>query len=65
MTSLVSEYWQLMLAQGICQGLGSGLVLTPTTAVVATYFSKRRAVAMCGVSSESAIGGVIFPLIAR
>jgi len=65
MTSLVSEYWQLMLAQGICQGLGSGLVLTPTMAVVATYFSKKRAVAMCGVSSGSATGGVIFPLIAR
>ncbi|TVY88745.1 Fujikurins efflux protein, partial [Lachnellula willkommii] len=65
MTSLVSEYWQLMLAQGICQGLGSGLVITPTMAVVATYFSTKRAVAMCGVSSGSATGGIIFPLIAR
>ncbi|TVY80880.1 Aspyridones efflux protein apdF, partial [Lachnellula suecica] len=65
MTSLVSSYWQLMLAQGICQGLGSGLVITPTMAVVATYFSKKRALAMCGVSSGSATGGVIFPLIAR
>ena len=65
MTSLVTEYWQLMLAQGICQGLGSGLVLTPAMTVVATYFSTKRAVAMCLVSSASATGGVIFPLIAR
>lgn len=40
-------------------------MLTPTMAVVATYFSTKRAVAMCGVSSASATGGVIFPLIVR
>ncbi len=65
MTSLVSKYWQLLLTQGICQGLGGGLVLTPTMAVVATYFSTKRAVAMSGASSGSATGGVIFPLIAQ
>ena len=65
MTSLVSEYWQLLLAQGICQGLAGGLVLTPTMAVVATYFSSKRAVAMSGASSGSATGGVIFTLVAQ
>ncbi|MCJ1380088.1 hypothetical protein MMC17_003191 [Xylographa soralifera] len=65
MTSLITEYWQLLLAQGICQGIGSGLVFTPTMAVVSTYFTKRRAVAVCGMSSGTATGGVVFPLIAR
>ena len=65
MTSLVSKYWQLLVTQGICQGLGGGLVLTPIMAVVATYFSTKRAVAISGASSGSATGGVIFPLIAQ
>ena len=64
-TSFITQYWQLLLAQGICQGIGSGLVFTPTMAVVSTYFSRRRAVAVCGMSSGTSTGGVVFPLIAR
>ncbi|KAL9055318.1 MAG: hypothetical protein Q9162_003625 [Coniocarpon cinnabarinum] len=65
MTSLVSNYWQLLIAQGICQGIGSGLAFTPTMALVSTYFSRKRALAVCGMSSGTATGGVIFPIIAR
>ena len=65
MTSLITQYWQLLLAQGICQGIGSGLVFTPTMAIVSTYFTKNRAVAVCGMSSGTATGGIVFPLIAR
>lgn len=35
-TSGASAYWQLFLAQGICKGLGDGLVFCPTVALVAT-----------------------------
>ena len=65
MTSLVSKYWQLLMAQGICQGIGSGLAFTPTMALVSTYFTTKRAIAVCGMSSGTATGGVIFPIIAR
>ena len=65
MTSLVSEYWQLLIAQGLCQGIGSGLAFTPTMALVSTYFTKKRAIAVCGMSNGTATGGVIFPIIAR
>ncbi len=65
MTSLVTEYWQLLLAQGICQGLGNGLVFTPTVALVSTYFVKNRAVAISGMTSGTATGGIVFPVIAR
>ena len=65
MTSLSTQYWQLLLTQGICQGIGSGLVFTPTMAVVSTYFTKNRAMAVCGMSSGTATGGIVFPLIAR
>ena len=65
LTSFISEYWQLLLAQGLCQGIGSGLVFTPTMAVVGSYFTGQKALAICGMSSGTATGGVVFPIIAR
>ena len=65
MTSLATEYWQLLIAQGICQGIGSGLAFTPTMALVSTYFTTKRAFAVSGMSSGTATGGVVFPIIAR
>lgn len=64
-TSASSQYWQLFLAQGICKGLGDGLVFCPTVSLVATYFSKKRSLAMAFTASGGATGGIIFPLIAR
>ncbi|KAJ1326055.1 MFS transporter MCT family solute carrier family 16 (monocarboxylic acid transporters) member 3 [Microdochium nivale] len=65
--SVSSTYWQLLLTQGLCKGLGDGLVFCPTVANVPTYFSpdKRRAVAMGIAASGTATGGVVFPLIAQ
>jgi hypothetical protein len=40
-TSGAIAYWQLFLAQGICKGLGDGLVFCPTVALVATYVIPR------------------------
>ena len=65
MTSLITNYWQLILAQGVCQGIGSGLVFTSTMTIVSSYFAKRKALAVCGMSSGTATGGIVFPLIAR
>jgi MFS family permease len=61
----VTQYWQLFLAQGVCKGLGDGLVFCPTVSLVATYFSTRRSLAMALVASGGATGGIIFPLIAQ
>lgn len=46
MTSLATEYWQVLLAQGVCQGLGAGMLFCPTIALVSTYFDKNRSVAI-------------------
>lgn len=61
MTSLCTTYWQIFLAQGICLGIGSGLIFCPTIALLPTYFSKRRAVALAIGASGSATGGLVFP----
>ena len=65
MTSLSTKYWQLFLAQGICQGLGDGLMFCPTISLVATYFSTKRSLAISCAASGAATGGVVFPIIAQ
>jgi MFS family permease len=64
-TSVSTQYWQLFLAQGVCKGLGDGLVFCPTVSLVATYFSTRRSLAMAFVAAGGATGGIIFPLIGQ
>ncbi|CAG7556294.1 unnamed protein product [Fusarium equiseti] len=65
MTSLSTTFWQLLLAQGLCTGLGNGLMFTPSLAVVSTYFKRRRALAFGITATGSATGGLIFPSMAR
>ncbi|MCJ1442327.1 MAG: hypothetical protein MMC23_002821 [Stictis urceolatum] len=63
LTSLCTRYWQLFLAQGICTGLGNGLLFCPTLALMPTYFTKNRSVAIGIAASGSATGGMIFPAV--
>lgn len=65
MTSLCTRYWQLILAQGVCQGLGFGVCFTPAIALVSTYFKRHRSLAISMVASGAATGGVAFPLMAQ
>lgn len=65
MTSLSTKYWQLFLAQGICTGLGNGLVFCPALSLLSTYFSKKRSLAIAISVSGSATGGLIFPVIVQ
>ncbi|KAF2741339.1 MFS general substrate transporter [Polyplosphaeria fusca] len=60
MLSLCKEYWQVFLAQGICMGLGAGLLYIPSLALVGIWFSRKRAIAMGIVMSGIAVGGVIY-----
>lgn len=56
MTSICSEYWQFLLAQGVCTGLGMAGLITPCVAVVPPYFSSRRALAMGIAATGSSLG---------
>jgi MFS family permease len=51
--SLCSEYYQILLTQGIMAGLGNGLLYIPGLALVGRAFKKHRAIAMgittCGI----------------
>ena len=63
MTSLVTEYWQMFLAQGVCTGLGHGFVFAPIVSILPTYFKKQRALAVSLASYGAATGGMVFPTI--
>lgn len=53
MPSLCSAYWQVVLTQGVCVDLGSGLVFVPSVAVGTAVFSEERAIAVGIASSAS------------
>lgn len=63
MTSLCTKYWQLFLAQGLGQGLGCGLMFCPTIALIPTYFTKNRSIAIGISACGSATGGLVFPAV--
>ena len=65
MTSICTKYWQVILAQGVCIGLGAGCLFVPSLAVVSTFFVKRRAIATGIAVSGNAVGGVIYPIVFR
>lgn len=48
MLSLAKEgqYYQVFLSQGLGMGIGTGIMYTPTSSVVAHHFKKRRSIAM-------------------
>jgi len=63
MTSIATQYWQVFLAQALCVGLGSACLFLPSVALVATYFSTRRALAIGITAAGGSIGSVVYPIV--
>ncbi|KUI56642.1 Riboflavin transporter MCH5 [Cytospora mali] len=65
MTSLCTKYWQIFLAQGVCTGIGLGLIYMPAIVVMTAYFSKRQAIAMGLGGTGASIGSALFPAVVQ
>ncbi|KAK5102665.1 hypothetical protein LTS08_003465 [Lithohypha guttulata] len=65
MMSISKTYIHYILSQGICCGIGYGLLFTPAISVVRTYFSSRRTLALGLVLSGTATGGIVIPALLR
>ncbi|KAJ4374017.1 hypothetical protein N0V83_002756 [Neocucurbitaria cava] len=64
MTSLCTEFWQFILAQGICSPLGLNCIFQAGTATIPTWFFKKRGLAYGIMAAGSGLGGIIFPIMA-
>ncbi|KAK9362094.1 major facilitator superfamily domain-containing protein [Lipomyces starkeyi] len=59
MTALCTDYYQFVLAQGVCSVLGASALFYATTSAITGWFSKRRGVAASGAS----LGGIALPFV--
>ncbi|KAI9570489.1 MFS general substrate transporter [Boletus coccyginus] len=57
------QYYEIFLTQGIGLGVAQGILYVPTLAVVSHYFRQHRTLAMCLVSTGSALGSVVHPIM--
>ncbi|KAM5472415.1 hypothetical protein MauCBS54593_003006 [Microsporum audouinii] len=62
-TSFSTKYYQFLLAEGLCVGIGSGLLFAPGITIAASCFSTRRPLATAIAISGAAIGGIAFPIV--
>lgn len=60
LTSLCTQYWQILLTQGFLLGIGNGFLYIPSFAILPSYFAKRRALAIGLAAAGSALGTFIF-----
>ena len=63
MLSLATEYYQIMLSQGILMGVCLGLLYIPSVALIPLYFKARRGLALGLATAGGSFGGVIYPVV--
>ncbi|KJR81603.1 MFS monocarboxylate transporter [Sporothrix schenckii 1099-18] len=63
MASLATTYYQVLLAQGFCMGIGAGCLYIPAITLVPSYFARHRALAMGVASIGSSMGASLYPLM--
>jgi MFS family permease len=59
------NYWQFLLTQGFCTGVGGGIFFIPMMGLCSTYFSTHRGLAIGLVTTGNSFGGVIYPVVVR
>jgi len=58
--SWATTLWQLILSQGLCIGVGLGLIWQPSTGVISQWFLKKRSMAQGFTSAGSGVIGIIY-----
>ncbi|KAK3074516.1 hypothetical protein LTR53_002998 [Teratosphaeriaceae sp. CCFEE 6253] len=65
MASLATEYYQFLLAQGVCSPIGASMIFYPAMSTLTTWFFAKRGAAFGIIASGSSLGGVIFPIMVQ
>ncbi|KAH7020744.1 putative MFS transporter [Microdochium trichocladiopsis] len=63
MASLATEYYQFLLAQGVCSAIGVAAIFQPAINPIPSWFSTRRGAAYGILATGSSLGGVVFPIM--
>jgi MFS family permease len=64
MTSIGTEYYQLILAQGLVVGVGAGCLFLPSIAILPQWISQKRSgVALGVVATGSNGGGIVYSIM--
>jgi len=63
MTSISTQYYQIFLAQGVTVGLGFGCIFVPSVAIIARWFTTKRALATGIAAAGGSVGAVLYPII--
>ncbi|KAI0369431.1 MFS general substrate transporter [Pilatotrama ljubarskyi] len=63
MTSISTQYYHYILAQGVLVAIGNGTVFYPSLAAISTHFKKYRSTALGIAIAGSGVGGVVYPIM--
>ena len=58
MLSICTKYWQILLAQAFCVGIGSGLLGLTSVAIIPLWFQRQRMVATGIAATGSSLGKI-------
>ncbi|OAQ96057.1 hypothetical protein LLEC1_04622, partial [Akanthomyces lecanii] len=61
-SSFATQIWQMFLSQALCFGWGMGFVYLTATAMLPSWFSSRRSLAVGLATSGAGIGGLIYSI---
>ncbi|KAG7097473.1 hypothetical protein E1B28_004816 [Marasmius oreades] len=62
MTSISTEFYQFILAQGIGVGLSAGMLFTPSLSVLAHHFKRYRSIVFGIFAGGASVGGAVLPI---
>jgi MFS family permease len=65
LTSFFKSYWAILLSQGVCMGIGSGLLAIVPVVVLAMFFEKKRMLATGLASTGASVAGIAYTLSMR
>ncbi|CDK29196.1 unnamed protein product [Kuraishia capsulata CBS 1993] len=62
LASFSTKYWQILLTQGACEGVGMSMVALTNVNLLPQWFRKKRSTAIGFAAAGSGMGGIIFNL---
>lgn len=64
-TGNAQTVYQFILAFGIINGLGFGMLMSPLVGVILHYFNEKRATFTSIATTGGSIGGIVFPIMLK